>query len=370
MIYMVTGSPGVGKTAFVVKMIMQNAYSLFKNQDEYRPIYTLNITWKDGHGLPVIPIDPEDFIKAPLHENFEQGSVIIVDEASEIYPSRVLSSKLPTHIEGLNKLRHYGFTLILITQFPHLVDPFVRHLVGKHLHVERKQVGERLYEWNSCQTQFSPSTFALAYSESYKPDPITFDKYVSAFKHVEFKSKKSWVWYLFIICPILLLFFLWLFYYYLDDFSADQNLQQSPSTIQKSVESVDSARSAVENLSLTPLDDILKPPEAESQTDASKNLKETDFVPTIEGRLESAPIYNNVRQVVDFPQIVGCVETRTTCNCYTQQATIALAGKQCRDYRKSPEFNPYRRRFEDRNIANNPQQPKTQDEPLVLTFGK
>ena len=47
-------------------------------------------------------------------------------------------------------------------------------------------------------------------------------------------------------------------------------------------------------------------------------ITEADFKPTVEGRPETAPIYDGVRRVVDFPQIVGCLASDDDCKCYTQ----------------------------------------------------
>ena len=72
-------------------------------------------------------------------------------------------------------------------------------------------------------------------------------------------------------------------------------------------------------------------------------MKASDFVPIIAERPESAPIYNQVRRIADYPQIVGCVSSAKGCNCYTQQATVVQMSKQqCLDHLNNRPFNAYR----------------------------
>ena len=126
MIYLITGTPGTGKTSYALKMILDNKFDLFKDEEGlFRPMFSVNIPNVNKKVIPVNDILADDFVSKPLADNFEQGSVIFVDEASELYPNRSASSKIPVHVEGLNTLRHQGLTLILITQAPTMIDPFV-----------------------------------------------------------------------------------------------------------------------------------------------------------------------------------------------------------------------------------------------------
>ena len=144
MIYLITGTPGTGKTAKAMSMVLDNDMDLFKDErGDWRALFSVGIPEIDKKKLPINDVPKEDFVKLSLMDNFPMGSCIIVDEASEVYPNRSMSSKLPAHVENLNKLRHYGLTLILITQHPRMIDPFVLSLVGVHIHLERKQIGSK-----------------------------------------------------------------------------------------------------------------------------------------------------------------------------------------------------------------------------------
>lgn len=273
----------------------------------------------------------------PLSDNFPVGSVIIVDEALEIYPPRAAAAKMPVHIEGLNTLRHFGLTLILITQNPVYLDPFVKGLISKHIHVDRKQIGSRLYEWTSLQTSFNQHTFSQAYSEVYKPDKRVFGLYKSSAKHIKFEKSISWYWYLFFICPILLGVALYFFYDKLDAMSGKDDLR------------VSSAPAAV-----------VAPPVASAPVSsfdgggdfggASVPAKEVvggkvgDYVPRVDSLPETKPIYDNLRVPVNMETVAGCVKTVDTCNCYTEQGTKVYAShKNCVYWAQNGVFQVYRR---------------------------
>ncbi|MDO5357471.1 MAG: zonular occludens toxin domain-containing protein [Conchiformibius sp.] len=265
----------------------------------------------------------------PLHENFEAGSVIFVDEASEVYPPRSAATRLPVHVQGLNTLRHHGLTLILITQHPSMIDPFVRNLVGKHIHIDRKQIGSKLYEWNTVQTSFSKTSFADAFSVPYVPDKRTFDLYTSSSKHIKFKKSLSWYWYAIPVLPFLLGGLYW--------FTAGSLQTMAGQTPQPKAVSQPPPVAAVPPPPL-PSPTVVRQPETRAD-----NLAASDFVPTVPGHDETAPIYNPVRRVADFPQVVGCISSSTSCRCYTQQGTEvdSIDTKACRKRMRRRPFNPY-----------------------------
>lgn len=353
MIYLVTGSPGTGKTSLIVKWLLDNKWGLFKDEyDVHRPLYTVGVEWVDKGRKLFRPTEMsyEDFQTAPLEKHFPTGSVIIVDEASEAYPARSMTSKLPEYLDGLNKLRHHGFTLILMTQFPNMIDPFVLALVGKHVHIERKQVGQKLYEWNSVQRSFSERAFSVAYAEQYKPDKRTYDLYKSSTKHIKFKKSIGKAWYALAILPFVIGGLYWFAFSSLQDLSGQQD--ESAQVVAN-----DDGRTAAPQKSSVA--EVQAPPQ---------NLVASDFVPTLPERPESAPIYNQVRKVVDFPQVVGCVASDDSCNCYTQQGTLVteMEENQCRLWVEQRPFNPYKTP-EQREVS----QPvvASQDGPEVMVMG-
>lgn len=328
MIYLITGTPGMGKTSFLAKSILENREGLFKFDDGMpRPIFTCNIPWTDKGRrlLGVSEVTKEEVQAASIHDNFPEGSVLIVDEASEVYPSRAMSSKLPKHVEGLNTLRHKGYTLILITQMPHMIDSFVQKLVFKHWHLHPNQLGQKLYEFLGCQTSFGRSVLQMGVGQFYKPDPQVFDLYQSSTKHIKTKRKLGWRWYLLPTMPLLIGVALWLASDKMDAMSSGVKPDSSGHVIQAAAPATASPASSVE------------PP-----AEVVEGGAEFDYVPLVEGRPETALIYDGIRKVQQFPVVSACVSSAKGCNCYTQQGTkVAMTVKMCRDWLENRPFNPY-----------------------------
>ncbi|MEO9383128.1 hypothetical protein [Chromobacterium phragmitis] len=64
--------------------------------------------------------------------------------------------------------------------------------------------------------------------------------------------------------------------------------------------------------------------------------------PRLAGRPETAPAYDQMRQVRQMPQAVAFIANRHTCQAYTQQGTrIQMSEEQCREEMNAPRFNPY-----------------------------
>ena len=68
---------------------------------------------------------------------------------------------------------------------------------------------------------------------------------------------------------------------------------------------------------------------------------------------ETAPLYDNVRQVQDFPRLAGCVAASDSCTCYSQQASplTAISETECRAIVENRPFDPYRPQRQDTAVA-------------------
>ncbi|ULJ60120.1 zonular occludens toxin family protein [Wielerella bovis] len=199
-IVLITGTPGAGKTAHMVHMMLNDP--IFKNENgELRKVFT-NI---NGLELPHIHVsskkeelaqsteeqlsfhDCYEWIKKP--ENL--GSIIIIDEAQDVYPTRSNGSQVPPNVSWLNTHRHLGVDIFVLTQNPKYLDINLRGLVNKHLHVARNKLGMRtLLEWKYCAN--NPLVQAKdAFAQIHKLDDKVFDLYKSAEIHTENKNKVS-----------------------------------------------------------------------------------------------------------------------------------------------------------------------------------
>ena len=339
MIYLITGTPGTGKTAFAVSSIINNRNGLFKYETEDgetvdRPLYFCHIDGLDEKALKAHRLTEEQIQSAPLNELVPQGSVVIVDEADYAYPTRAAAKEVPPYVKTLKELRHDGFTLILMTQHPSMLDSYLRNLVGKHWHLERKQVGTKLYEFYRCETNIASACAAKGVtSDFYKPDKRAFKYYKSASIHIKFKKKLHPVFYgmgLLLVCAPLF------FYYTSGRFKRYVGAEEQPDVVAIAETSAPAQQqAAADNYSAAP-------PVAASMPIGAKV---EDYRPRIANLQETAPIYDSLRQVADFPRRVACVASADSCNCYSQQATILpnISTAECRAIVKQRPFDPYRK---------------------------
>ena len=363
MIYLFTGNMGTGKTSRVVSMILNNEDGLFKMKLEDgtevdRPLYFCHIDGLDKRKFNAHELTEEEIMSAPLRDLIPTGSVLIVDEAHYTYPVRAAGRPVPPYIQELTELRHHGHTVILMTQHPSQLDVFVRNLVSKHTHLERKAVGMKQYSWYKCVTNLdNPAGVSGVESASWKPPKDAFKYYKSSSQHQKFKKNIPLaVWALVAIFG----FMAWKGY----------NVYQIYKQGSGQVEVVQS----VSDLSASEPQAINETDQHKIQQDINSNLKPEDFVPTLAEKPESKPIYDNVRQVKTFEYIAGCVDGgKSGCTCYSSQGTPLkeITKDMCKDYAKNGlPFNPYK---DEHQTAQQPQTaPQTAYTPengKVLTMG-
>ena len=337
MIYLFTGNMGTGKTSRVVSMILNNEDGLFKTKLEDgtevdRPLYFCHIDGLDKRKFNAHELTEEEIMSAPLRDIIPQGAVLIVDEAHYTYPVRAAGRPVPPYIQELTELRHYGHTVILMTQHPSQLDVFVRNLVSKHTHLERKAVGMKQYSWYKCVTNLdNPAGVSGVESASWKPPKDAFKYYKSSSQHQKFKKNIPLaVWALIGIFA----FMAW------KGYNVYQIYQQGTNQ----VEQAQPVGQQSEDAAVVPVNATAS--DVQLQTKTGNNLTSADFVPTLAEKPESKPIYDNVRQVKTFEYIAGCVEGGNSgCTCYSAQGTPLkeVTKAMCKDYVKNGlPFNPYK----------------------------
>lgn len=336
MIYLITGNMGTGKTSRAVNMILTNEDGLFKQTLEdgtvvNRPLYFCHIDGLDVAKFHAHELTKEQIQSAPLDEIMPQGSVLIVDEAHWTYPPRSPAQKAPPYVQKLSELRHDGFTLILLTQHPMQLDVFVRNLISKHVHLERKAVGMKQYWWYKCVTNLdNPAAVSGTESAPWKPPKAAFRYYKSASTHQKFRKKLPWVvWALLVVVA----FTAWKGWGVYQTYQASTGGTVATETLDEQY--ADTA----------PLQPHTGAPAPLSGTNVGGSLNAALFVPTLAEKPESKPLYDTVRQVRSFERVAGCVNGGDTCNCYSDQGTIIkeVTEELCKTYvDKGLPFNPYK----------------------------
>lgn len=165
MIYLITGTPGSGKSLYAVStLIQQLAAQKLPNNDGSTRSRRLCIDGIPGLLLPHELMAPgKETPEGSLepgegdglwnwHEWCEPGDVIVVDEVQRWWRPRGMATKPPKMIQQLETHRHKGVDFVLITQNPMLIDQNVRRLVGRHQHIRRLFGMKRaaIYEWDGC----------------------------------------------------------------------------------------------------------------------------------------------------------------------------------------------------------------------------
>ena len=361
MIYLITGNMGTGKTSRVVSMILNNEDGLFKMKLEDgtevdRPLYFCHIDGLDKRKFNAHELTEEEIMSAPLRDIIPQGAVLIVDEAHYTYPVRASGRPVPPYIQELTELRHHGHTVILMTQHPSQLDVFVRNLVSKHTHLERKAVGMKQYSWYKCVTTLdNPAGVTGVESASWKPPKDAFKYYKSSSQHQKFKKKIPLaVWALIGIFA----FMAWKGYnvYQIYQKGTGQQEQVEPQEATASHPQME-----------------LPTESTEPTAKIDNSLNPTDFVPTLAEKPESKPLYDSVRQVKTFERLAACIDGgKSGCTCYSDQGTALkeVTKAMCKDYVKNGmPFNPYKDPSTTAQAAPAPQSPTTTESNQILTMG-
>ncbi|MBK9467498.1 MAG: zonular occludens toxin [Gammaproteobacteria bacterium] len=300
MITLITGTPGAGKTAWIVA-------ELLKIQG--RALYV--------DGIPELQISHE--VAGPLDDWMTwapDGALIVVDECQRIWRPRGTGSKVPESVSALETHRHRGLDFWLITQHPNLLDANVRRLVSRHIHLTVTWAGRHQFEWPECQG--NPERRGTAVKRPYKLPPAVFDKYKSATIHTKIEKRRPVALYVGIGAVVGFLVLAGVAAYRID-------ARVSPT------DEVDAGA------------DWPMPTDAGTAAAASDDGAALDFRPRVAARPETAPAYDALRVVKDFPRIAGCARTeRKGCKCFTQQATdYPVPLEVCEAILSGAVFDPY-----------------------------
>lgn len=322
MLTIITGTPGAGKTAYAVAEL---ADLLDKSP---RPVFVMGIPElrlphevapEVAQWTRIVP-SPEDASLLEAEFTFPDGALVVVDEAQKIYRPRSVGSKVPPHVAAFEKHRHKGLDFWLITQHPNLLDANLRKLAGKHVHLRGHWAGRELLEWPEVSDPDSKSDRASAVRRRYKLPKRVFGLYKSASLHVKQKRRLPLAVYVFVavlgVAGVL-------GYRVFDRVSSAINGESKPAAASAAHPGSGAAAGAA--------------------AVAPDVLSVSSFKPRLNGRPESAPLYDGIRKVVAMPAVAGCMATPKRCTCYTEQGSESgLSDAECRAWLKAPPFNPFR----------------------------
>ncbi|MCZ3316446.1 zonular occludens toxin domain-containing protein [Acinetobacter baumannii] len=176
-IKLITAQPGSYKTAMMMELAN-------KMSSEGRPIYLCNV-----RGLkPAIPFPYQvldhfkDWVDTP------ETSVIFIDEVQEFtrdVPTNCKTEDLPTWMTLLEKHRHEGKDIFIVTQHPMFIHTHVRRLTSEHIHLVRNGnvpfAAKRSWGFvESDPDDFQKATFKNGCTTTiYRPNKDVFEWYES-----------------------------------------------------------------------------------------------------------------------------------------------------------------------------------------------
>src|SRR4051812_12567127 len=164
---LITGLPGSAKSLLALDIILKE----YKERD-------LFVSGVPGLTIPHQKLDSNEQEEGgdllaerainPLID-LPNAAFVWVDECQRVFSPRPSSKTPPPNVRYFEVHRKLGHDGILCTQHPNLLDPNVRKLVGRHLHVVRTLGLERatIYEWNKCKDPDSKADLKLAVTRSY-----------------------------------------------------------------------------------------------------------------------------------------------------------------------------------------------------------
>lgn len=365
MITLITGVPGSGKTLSVVSDLAKKV----KKEWAGRKIFT--------HGIPELTIPTEKIPEGHTINDMDvwlkypenNGSVVIIDEAQNIFPPRSPSSKTPQLIEWLHVHRHSGVDIILITQMPSRIDKHVRDLVGAHYHIHKTPLGIRMrYFWDYCEN--SPkSGMKNARPEVYKFDKKAFGLYKSAEIHTKVKTPKSRVLWVIPLALVVFGFTAYMGYSLLSGLGSSEKAVSENSSVSSVVDvKSDDLKKGVNDKSVQVGNEM----GGQIAPNQNKNLTEEMLKPKIEGMVESKPLYDSIRQVKQLEYPVACISGgKSGCSCYSSQGTIIkeIDKKTCNEYAiNGLPFNPYKEQPRE-YVQNRQIKPENSEPSQVVSLG-
>lgn len=321
MITLITGGPGLGKTALALDIIQKEyaGRTLFSN--------VRGLTIEHGD-LPKVEEWTKQSTNAQGVEDYEftfpAGSVIVIDECQRFFPPRASGSKVPATLRAFETHRHTGVDFILITQGTRLIDVHLRSLIkgGRHIFLHQAFLSRYRFERNECIDEDDRSSRALAAKRKYTLPKHVFNLYKSSELHTKPpRSKLPLQAYVLGLAVVLLAGFGYRIYNRANERFPDKTQTAKLAAVEGTAQP-------------SPVPHDSKPHIATNLIEVMTPIDPEDHL--------SAPIYEDVKPPVTPPKIEVCISSKKNCTCYSQQQTpIWVSDQQCRNRAAGKYYDPY-----------------------------
>lgn len=321
MFHLITGTPGSGKTLFVLSEV---------SKQKGRPVYYANI---DELALDWTPLsDPFNY-----HDEVPNGSIVIIDEVQKVFPSRGPKVDVPPALRFIETHRHLGIDIYFLTQHPNFVDIHCRRLAGRHVHMVRPAgmqfamqyikngLIERLDALNT-QRDLDKAKFTF-------PSDV-FRYYKSAELHTHKRRLPRAVFWLGVSALFFLFGLGYVLFVLLPDMLFDDDAVVAEQTTSDGIQ--DKALDLVERKieQILPGGGRKDHPETLDSVISAGKLEAAKYVPVYQDIPWTMPAFLERARIEHVPQISSCysysVGTNVVCRCVTdQQVRVSMARDQC-----------------------------------------
>lgn len=299
-----------------------------------RTIYT-NIAGLEVDFVRPIPADA-DWRKLP------DGSFVVYDEIQNI---PIFSSETKTVdpiVKELTTHRHRGFDIVGITQFPNLVHPVFRALVGVHRHLVNSFGLKRStkYEWSTVK--LDPNAFRNKATVEIK-DTFVFPKNI--YKHYRSSTahthkRRLPIRFILIMAFVLLC----CFSLFTCAFSDDKNIVKRIATGDSNSEQAKNSNADTSSTSTNNKNtDASTQKENEPDQDNSASQPVTDVQPvySVSDPFDYEPTVTP--QPVNHRVFAGCFCSKNTCKAYDNQGTLidSINPKVCKELMQDSGKRPF-----------------------------
>lgn len=285
----------------------------------FEDVEPMNISWHQFE-------DPTKIHELPA------GTVILVDEVQNIWPTRSASKKATQDIEFVTTHRHQGSDLVYVSQDFRDVDQMIRRRLAEFTYFEFIG-GDFLYKYHD-NNAFDPSSkadLAKVAKDKVKRDSKYYGVYLSAVKHTQ-KVKFSPYLKKAVMSGVMALFVIGVAIYFLLGSSlfasvfGENNDKSDVQTTESSSNAAAKSSKAKASLLDTSGDEFLN-----------------RFAPRHDALIFSAPIYDDLTaNAFDYPKLTCVQISEDKCSCFTQQLTrYQIENAYCKSIAKSGFFDPF-----------------------------
>ena len=193
MIKCICGLPGSGKNQYATHLAIKYMKAGYKVYSTY-PIRAKIRSFRDfkKKWITTYKITKESFLAG----NFEEGSIIIFDEAWQDFFNQDWKNVNKQELKKYNGSRHLGISLFYITQSPHRIIPYLRDVTDSYMWIERTLLWNKITEYYELENvgrlvgedmgmlspklvnrkiYFRKKKIFTAYNDSYLKDSVTLD---------------------------------------------------------------------------------------------------------------------------------------------------------------------------------------------------